>query len=239
MKINKKYKYFLLGLLIIILLSFLLFYMIKEDDISDNELYQKLMNRFNIIFPDNNRNGGGPQYYHHIVNMNPTINEYKRYNKFYCAVSGSPIDPNRDKIYDNIVVKDLNDIEYYGKYYRCCWPCLCDIMRDGLVRVENIIISLKDGDYDHYVLTINDPCKKENNIPEEITSYKCNNKETTNGIHTDSGRLIIGVFHDVERYNIDIHDIKDINDMCESRNNTPVNELRGGMGDLSVQLYSL
>ena len=121
MKINKKYKYFLLGLLIIILLSFLLFYMIKEDDISDNELYQKLMNRFNIIFPDNNRNGGGPQYYHHIVNMNPTINEYKRYNKFYCAVSGSPIDPNRDKIYDNIVVKDLNDIEYYGKYYRCCF----------------------------------------------------------------------------------------------------------------------
>ena len=33
----------------------------------DKELYEKLMNDFNKIFPDRNRNAGGPQFYHHIV----------------------------------------------------------------------------------------------------------------------------------------------------------------------------
>ena len=73
------------------------------EGFSDRELYENLMNDFNIIFPDRNRNAGGPQFYHHIVSMDPTIEEFKKMNTFYCAVSGSPIDPNRDKTYDNII----------------------------------------------------------------------------------------------------------------------------------------
>lgn len=206
------------------------------EGFSDKELYEKLMNDFNKIFPDRNRNAGGPQFYHHIVSMNPTIEEFKKMNTFYCAVSGSPIDPNRDKTYDNIVVNGLDDKKYYGKYYRCCWPCLCDIMRKDTVFVEPFTIKLKDGDYDHYVLTISDPCLNSEKIPDEITSFQCD-KMTKNGIHSNSCRLIIGVLHDVEEYKN--QDIDEILNMCKERMNTPADELKGGMGDISVKLYSL
>ena len=47
------------------------------------------MNDFNKIFPDRNRNSGGAQFFHHIMNLNPTKQEFDHYNRFYCAVSGS------------------------------------------------------------------------------------------------------------------------------------------------------
>lgn len=158
-------------------------------------------------------------------------------NTFYCAVSGSPIDPSRGKTYDNIVVNGLDGKKYYGKYYRCCWPCLCDIMRKDTVYVEPFTVKLKDGEYNHYVLTISDPCLNSDRIPSEITCFQCENNMTQNGIHTDSGRLIIGVLHDVELYKN--QDVSDILDMCDNRNSTPIDELKGGMGDISVKLYSL
>ena len=225
--------------LLLLLVLFLIYIFCDNiEGFTDRELYENLMNDFQIIFPSRNRNSGGPQFYHHIVtSMNPTIEEFIKYNTFYCAVSGSPIDPNREGIYNNIVVNDLDGKIYYGKYYRCCWPCACDIMRDNLVLVEDYTLSLRDGDYTHKVLTINDPCLNEDRIPSEITCFQCENDTTQNGIHTDSGRLIIGILHDAEEYinqNID-----DILDMCSNRNSTPIDELRGGMGDISLQLYSL
>jgi hypothetical protein len=231
-------------IVIVIVIAFLyLLYLCsdtKEDftkeGFTDNELYEKLMNDFDEIFPDRNRNAGGPQFYHHIVSLNPTIEEFKKYNTFYCAVSGSPIDPKRGETYDNIIVKGLDDKEYYGKYYRCCWPCLCDIMREGTVYVEPFTVKLKDGDYTHYVLTIMDPCLNSEKIPEEISSFQCD-KVTKNGIHSNSCRLIIGILHDVEEYKN--QDVSDILGKCQERMNTPVDKLQGGMGDISVKLYSL
>ena len=69
---------------------------------------------------------------------------FKLYNTFYCGVSGSLIDPNRpDSGYDIIQVKDRNGEEITGKYYRCCSPCLCDVMKYALV--ENYTVELEDG----------------------------------------------------------------------------------------------
>ncbi len=224
---------------IFILILLILLYNLCNNNFegfTDIELYEKLMNDFSKIFPDRNRNAGGPQFYHHIVSMNPTIEEFKKYNTFYCAVSGSPIDPSRGKTYDNIIVNGFDDKKYYGKYYRCCWPCLCDIMRKDTVFVEPFTIKLKDGNYDHYVLTISDPCLNSDDIPDEISSFQCD-KMTQNGIHSNSCRLIIGVLHDVEEY-IN-QDVSKILDQCKERMNTPVEELKGGMGDISVKLYSL
>ena len=225
--------------LLLLLVLFLIYIFCDNIEcFTDRELYENLMNDFQIIFPSRNRNSGGPQFYHHIVtSMNPTIEEFIKYNTFYCAVSGSPIDPSREGIYNNIIVNGLDSKIYYGKYYRCCWPCACDIMRDNLVLVEDYTLSLRDGDYTHKVLTINDPCLNSDRIPSEITCFQCENDTTQNGRHTDSGRLIIGILHDAEEYinqNID-----DILDMCSNRNSTPIDELRGGMGDISLQLYSL
>lgn len=224
-------------LLLSIILIFIYIFCDKIEGFNDRELYEKLMDDFSKIFPDRNRNSGGPQFYHHIVSMNPNREEFIKYNTFYCAVSGSPIDPSREGISDNIIVNGIDGKTYYGKYYRCCWPCSCDIMRDNLVQVEDHTITLRDGDFIHKVLTINDPCLYEDRIPSEITCFECENDMTQNGIHTDSGRLIIGILHDVVEY--EYQNIDDILDMCDTRNSTPIDELRGGMGDISLQLYSL
>ena len=233
-------RYYLLLLSIILICIYLFCDKIEgftQEEV--NELYKKLMSDFSKIFPNGNRNSGGPQFYHHIVtSMNPNREEYIKYNTFYCAVSGSPIDPNREGISDNITVNSTDGKTYYGKYYRCCWPCSCDIMRDDLVLVEDFTLSLSDGDYSHKVLTINDPCLNSDRIPSEITCFECENDRTQNGIHTDSGRLIIGILHEAEEYEYQDTDDNLFN-MCDNRNSTPIDELSGGMGDISLKLYSL
>ena len=110
-------------LLLSIILIFIYIFCDKIEGFTDRELYEKLMNDYSKIFPDRNRNSGGPQFYHHIVSMNPNREEFIKYNTFYCAVSGSPIDPDSEGISDNIIVNGLDGKIYYGKYYRCCWPC--------------------------------------------------------------------------------------------------------------------
>ena len=204
------------------------------EEYDKDEMFNNLMNDFGEIFPDRNRNAGGPQFYEHISKMNLSEEEFKLYNQFYCAVSGSPIDPKRGNVFDNIVLDDLYGNKYYGKYYRCCSPCLCDVMK--YAKLETHSLELSDGNYEHHVITINDPCTNENDIPKQVTSFKCNDNKTSNGIHTDSGRLIIGIFHDVVDYDEPIHNIDQIKTNCEPRDNTEPDELRGGMGDIFVKL---
>ena len=93
--------------LIIVLIIYFVYLIFNTDEGFENqtELYERLMNDFRTIFPDGNRNAGGVQFYHHIVtSLNPTIDEFKEYNKLYCGVSGSPIDPGRSQRFNNLVV---------------------------------------------------------------------------------------------------------------------------------------
>ena len=103
-----------------------------------SEKYENLMKDFDTIFPDRNRNSGGPQFCKHIVDMNLSKHDFELYNSFYCGVSGSPVDPKRGNVFDYVIVKDLDDNDVYGKYYRCCWPCLCDIMIEAKMKELSI-----------------------------------------------------------------------------------------------------
>ena len=142
---------------------------------------------------------------------------------------------NRSKqkrIHNHLKVKGVDGNEYYGKYYRCCTPCVCDIMK--YVLVEKHVVNLKDGVHMlHYVFTIDDPCKNESKIRSEVTAFKCKIK-TKNGILSKSGRSIIGVLYDVEPYQN--QDIEDVLKMCEERNSKEPDELQFGMGDVLVKL---
>ena len=228
--------------MLISIITFLFFYLLLfcdfenyENDALEKELYKKLLLDFNTIFKDGNRNAGGAQFYHHIINnLDPTIEEYKIYNQLYCSVSGSPIDYGRSDNYDEIIMNDLDDQKIYGKYYRCCWPCICDIMKYG--KVQEYDIKLKDGVFNHYVLTIEDPCKNENKIPKEVTSFICENGVTSNAIKTSDGRIIIGILHDAVKYDPSNHNIDKSLKKCEKRMNTDPDNLKGGMGDIFVKL---
>ncbi len=207
-----------------------------EDDLDELMItYGTLMNDFNLIFQDRNRNAGGVQFFHHIHNKRNVLtkDKYLSHHKVYCAVSGSPIKPHKNNK-DKIVVKGLDNKEYIGDYYRCCWPCLCDIMK--YVRLEEHSVELADGILDYHVLVIGDPCIKEEEIPDEITSFKCKNNETANGTKTKNGNLIIGVLHNVKEYDSNLHNIDDVNNKCKDRMNTEPENLKGGMGDIFVLL---
>ena len=207
--------------------------------------FDYLMDQFSFIFSGGNRNAGGVQFYHHLheIKDNLTRDDYLEHNTHFCAVSGSPINPTRANRSTHVVVNLHGDEEkkILGVYYLCCLPCRCDVAR--ATEAELYEIELKDGIYSHYVLTIPDPCKHEDKIPKEVTSFNCDQSVTQNGIRTNRGRLIIGILHDGELYNEDndLHKqhYDDMMSMCQKRNDTPVDQLQGGMGDIFVKLATL
>lgn len=141
-----------------------------------SSLYDNLRNEWGSIFPDTNRNSGGVQFFNHLMKMDLPKEEFDIYNKFYCGVSGSLIDPERILTKKNdswefkqsnsankfVMVKDKDDKFHCGFYYLCCWPCGADIMNYDNVNVllEKVDLKLKDGTFKYHVLTIPDPCKK-------------------------------------------------------------------------------
>ena len=221
-------------ILLLIIVIFFNCYSIKEGYIG----YNYLMDEFSSIFPDRNRNSGGVQFFKHIhdIKDNLTKINYMEHHTHYCAVSGSPIDPNRPTRFNYVIVNHIDGRKFVGKYYRCCTPCLADVMK--YTKVEHHTVNLKDGMHEYLVLTIGDPCIKENEIPNQVSSFKCLNGETKNGIKSDSGRLIIGVLHEHEEYNPSIHDplLEYTLNISEERLNTDPENLRGGMGDIFVKL---
>jgi len=208
----------------------------NDTDMNErSEKYEKLMKDFDTIFPDRNRNSGGPQFFKHIVDMNLNKHDFELYNSFYCGVSGSPVDPKRVDVSDNVIVKDLKGNDIYGKYYRCCWPCLCDIMK--YAKVDKYNANLNDTCVTYDVLTIEDPCCNIDNIPESVSSYKCENGKTTNGVYSNNGRLIFALFHNTRIATLnDKKSINSIMEKCSMRMDTRPDDLQGGMGDIFVKL---
>ncbi len=240
-KMFKKYKYLILAIFVItvtiLIISYLRYNCIEPFicSVDSKQLYDGLMNDFNKIFPDRNRNSGGGQFYHHIVKeIQPNYREFLEYNKMYCAVSGSPIDPGRQNPFRYIVIDSVDGSKYYGKQYICCWPCVCDMVK--YVKVE----THEYGENRIIVFVIDDPCKNESDIPDQVSAFKCENGKTTNGVHTESGRLIVGLLHEPEVYdpNNPKHNkaVNDVKELCESRNSMEPDELQGGMGDIFVKL---
>ena len=206
----------------------------NDTDITErSEAYDILMNDFNTIFPDRNRNSGGPQFFKHIVDMNLSKHNFELYNSFYCGVSGSPVDPKRGNVFDYVIVKDLEGNDIYGKYYRCCWPCLCDIMK--YAKVDKYDANLNDTCVTYDVLTIKDPCCDESKIPDSVSSFKCENGKTQNGVYSNNGRLIFALFYDT-KIATESDDISDVLERCKERMNTDPDDLSGGMGDIFVKL---
>ena len=234
----------------LILLIYFLFKTNKkiEGFTSDEKqvLFDSFMSEhYSSIFPDGGRNSGGPMFYHYFVNnvnnMDLNKDHFKLYNQFYCGVSGSIVSPSRENITNNVVLEDLSGQQWFGKYYRCCVPCLCDIMRYAKVEQHGVQLSDNLQPYNHHVITIDDPCSNEGGIPSQVTAFQCVDGLTSNGERTNSGRLIIAVLFGPDGmeqpvlYDPSIHTI-DADDYCGSRICQQPEELRGGMSDIFVLL---
>ena len=60
----------------------------------EKNYHKELITDWSRIFPDKNRNAAGPKFFKYIIDKNITYKDFTEYNKLYCAVSGSLIDPN-------------------------------------------------------------------------------------------------------------------------------------------------
>ena len=115
---------------IISLIVFIIFFSIPANLANSQEknYYQDIVNDWNKIFPDRNRNAAGPKFFKYIIDKNISYEDFVEYNKLYCAVSGSLISPNAvpEYVYLN---EDNTNKKICGEYYRCCIPCSCDLMK--------------------------------------------------------------------------------------------------------------
>ena len=225
-------------LILKIILTFTFFSFTSNSFANTEELYAKLVQDWPSIFPDGNRNAAGPRFFKYIIDQDLEYEEFLQFNKLYCAVSGSLISPDvqPDEIF---LTNSENDEKICGQYYKCCWPCLCDVMKYS--ETKKIKIDFKDQSKDIYTIVIDNPCNK-NDFPELVNrDYFCKgnelNKEYTFSVNN---KLVIGLLHNAQKcdaYDIDFVQNNQITGpMCEARNSMPLGELNSGMGDIFIRL---
>ena len=99
----------------------------------------------------------------------------------------------------------------------------------------------KDGLKEFYVLTIKNPCDKQD-FPNRVNKdYFCDGKKINKSeVYSLDDRIVIGLLHNgksCEKDEIDFvksHQVTGI--YCELRNNTPLENLNAGMGDIFIKL---
>lgn len=221
-----------------------------RSTVHDNKLYEDFIEKhYYKMFPNGDRNAAGFRFFQYIYD-NLVKNEelFDSYNKLYCAVSGSLVQPSNNN-FDILKVKDLNGNCVIGKYYRCCTPCNCDIMKYTKVIKTKIAIPKNSNNMvEKIFLTIGDPCINENKIPNDISKsvVNCKNYLAQNGyrindkgeITKKEGRLIIGLLYPIENSKEEKEMLQTSIDRCINGNKrflTKPDKLEYGMGDIFVK----
>ena len=219
---------------------FLIFFIFFQfEAIAEEKNYHKeLITDWSRIFPDQNRNAAGPKFFKYIIDKEITYKDFIEFNKLYCAVSGSLIDPNSEP--DFLFAKEIKTNEKIcGDYYKCCIPCSCDIMKYS--EVEKMEHEFLDGLREFYVFTIKNPCNKEDFPARVNKSYFCDGEKINNDqVYNLNGRIVIGLLHkgrSCKKEEIDfVKSHRGTGRFCELRNNTPLENLEKGMGDIFIKL---
>ena len=200
--------------------------------------YENLVNNWPKIFPDSNRNAAGPRFFKYMIDQDLTYEEFMEYNKLYCPVSGSLINPGEKP--DFIFVQELRtQKKICGDLYRCCWPCSCDLM--NYTKVKKIKHKFKDGVKKIDVLLINNPCSKKDFRNEVNKNYFCNKQRlNSDEVFTVDGKLVIGLLYNSKK--CQKADINKINTneitgkFCAFKNDIPLEEMNIGMGDIFIKM---
>mgnify|MGYP001227948523 FL=1 len=173
-----------------------------------------------------------------MIDQDLTYEEFMEYNKLYCPVSGSLINPGEKP--DFIFVQELRtQKKICGDLYRCCWPCSCDLM--NYTKVKKIKHKFKDGVKKIDVLLINNPCSKKD-FPKEVNkNYFCNKQRlNSDEVFTVDGKLVIGLLYNSKK--CQKADINKINTneitgkFCAFKNDIPLEEMNIGMGDIFIKM---
>ena len=219
------------------LIIFLILFQLKSFA-EEKNYHKELITDWSRIFPDKNRNAAGPKFFKYIIDKKITYQDFIEFNKLYCAVSGSLIDPNSDSEF-LFVEETKTKKKICGNYYRCCVPCSCDLMKYS--ETQKMKYEFKDGLKEFYVLTIKNPCDKQD-FPNRVNKdYFCDGKKINKSeVYSLDDRIVIGLLHNgksCEKDEIDFVKSHQVTGRyCELRNNTPLENLDAGMGDIFIKL---
>ena len=219
------------------LIVFLTLFQLKSFA-EEKNYHKELITDWSRIFPDKNRNAAGPKFFKYIIDKKNTYKDFIEFNKLYCAVSGSLIDPNSDSEF-LFVEETKTKKKICGNYYRCCVPCSCDLMKYS--ETQKMKYKFKDGLKEFYVLTIKNPCDKQD-FPNRVNKdYFCDGKKINKSeVYSLDDRIFIGLLHNgksCEKDEIDFVKSHQVTGRyCELRNNTPLENLDAGMGDIFIKL---
>ena len=220
-------------------LVFIILIIFNFNSFAEEKNYHKeLITDWSRIFPDQNRNAAGPKFFKYIIDKKITYKDFIEFNKLYCAVSGSLIDPDSEPDFLFVNESDTNT-KICGNYYKCCIPCSCDIMKYS--KVQKMKYEFDDGLKEFFVFTIKNPCNK-NDFPNRVNKdYFCDGKKINDEqVYNLNNRIVIGLLHDGRNCNKDDIDYVKSHQVtgryCELRNNTPLENLDAGMGDIFIKL---
>ena len=209
----------------------------SSDSLKLIRYYEELRADWGKIFPNKNRNAGGALFFKYILDNSNSRDEFFEKNKMYCSVSGSLVRPGSQPEF--VSVRGQDEELVCGSLYRCCWPCSCDVMK--FVRVQALEKTFDDKPELINVLTIKNPCEKPD-FPEEVDreSICVGTSLNTKRVTQINGRLVVGVLFeskicspkDIEKINREVI----TGSYCPLRNNTPLKEVRGGMGDIFIKM---
>ncbi len=209
----------------------------SSDSLKLIRYYEELRADWGKIFPNKNRNAGGALFFKYILDNSNSRDEFFEKNKMYCSVSGSLVRPGSQPEF--VSVRGHDEELICGSLYRCCWPCSCDVMK--YVQVQALEKTFDDKPELINVLTIKNPCEKPD-FPEEVDRESiCVGKSLNKKRVTEiNGRLVVGVLFeskicspkDIEKINREVI----TGSYCPLRNNTPLKEVRGGMGDIFIKM---
>ena len=107
--------------------------------------------------------------------------------------------------------------------------------------VEKMKYKFLDGLKEFYVFTIKNPCNK-NDFPDRVNkNYFCDGEKINNNqVYNLNGRIVIGLLHkgrSCKKEEIDFVKSHEVTGrFCELRNNTPLESLEAGMGDIFIKL---
>ncbi len=218
---------------------FIIIILLNFNSFAEEKNYHKeLITDWSRIFPDQNRNAAGPKFFKYIIDKKITYKDFIEFNKLYCAVSGSLIDPDSEPDFLFVNESDTNT-KICGNYYKCCIPCSCDIMKYS--KVQKMKYEFDDGIKEFFVFTIKNPCNK-NDFPKRVNKdYFCDGKKINDKqVYNLNDRIVIGLLHDGRTCNKDEIDYVKSHQVtgryCELRNNTPLENLDAGMGDIFIKL---
>ena len=209
-----------------------------DDQRAEDELFAELKADWNTIFPSENRNAGGAMFFKHILDNYENQDEFMTLNQFYCPVSGSIVDPLSEPEF--VFAEDaVTGKPVCGSLYRCCWPCSCDIMR--LAQIRNITLTFENAAVTLYAFVMDNPCGKPD-FPQEVSrdDFCVGEDINQDRVHVVEDQIVIGILHDGFQCTLEqvawigLHRIT--GGMCAPRNATPIDQLKGGMGDIFAEL---